>query len=1206
MNSVQSLMLRLAAESDETLELTRQEELTVENLIPRSVMIRLRQTFTVRGMAFFDFYLMLKRIEMGEAAPQDLKQQYVMAANRLIQVTSPVDNRQLSPAVVNMIAESRTDLNVYLGRLASGNTQDRLTWVRINGILVPIIVAAARDKGIYLTYKQNNTRKWAIFRRMSPKAERNEAIKDENPETYALIVKHNQSLADITDGIKQRIEREGMIAQEAYLAGRPVVYGIDQVTQEKHVYDLDGTVLTSREFIDKRTALNKENALLSKAHNRTTFPAEGLRSLSDEQMDALTGPVEMMSVTDDKVKQGRMTRIFPVRRMPVPIDDKQHPHTTVVKVIISGRFKGCLLDDVINSTGRMVEGTSYAYNPATGQSHAIPKKIDTSNREPYVTVGTPEDIRVMPDGEVIKSQRERLYVRIPKTRNMAELRDALKSLACNSQSWYSKKGCIPSIEWVPLKESAASGFFFDAKDFGTLMSMLKSMSLSKEALAIIQDYYKDLTNAESATERSNLSNYTTDSIGGFKSGIMQKDGTMRPIVLSTKQKKALAWMDANGNKGVCGLDTGTGKTLVSICTMQKMIRDGLADRDATYTKPDGTEVQTNGRFLYVSPKALKGNLPKEMKTFVSDATALVARTDRMTYGEFRNAVKKFKWKGHPWNPETYVAIFFDEAQDLIGKSRTKPESAAEQALSIYHPHKICLTASPINSDPMEAYILAAVCNNKPLNGKSPEALTNHKEMRRFRERFCESVGGRILGLKQDVNTQRDMATWVRRNVFFADKQDADVEAGEKPLSKLRDGTQAITMDPGVEEVYRTTTKSFADTMGLMVKSFRDRNIGTGKATDASREMEAMIRASFAMAPIMKLMNGLSNYPADTLRDIAGIIESGHMTNAKGKPVPVPSTLKAMMKLNPDDLRVIADRVGNPKIEAATDIVAKRLERSDGSSRTILFADDKKMCWKAVHHMSDTVGGMHAMALDNEIHIFDGGVPMTEYLIRMDEELVRKLFQEERRKSKIPETPEQTDQRANDYIVSHQGIARIPLPFRSKAYKRYPDAPGGTGNSRATVGEWQTFALTLIANDNGIKSLTLLGQTYQFGQNLQQFNTVVHLDRDTWNSEAMKQRTARAWRQGQKSPVTEVTLDTVYEESRSEYDATLDTIRRYFQEMGEDLFNNIIKGAQTLALGKEWTTMTKEQASLIHLDRKMFDLAASPYSTRSVPPQAVAP
>jgi len=76
--------------------------------------------------------------------------------------------------------------------------------------------------------------------------------------------------------------------------------------------------------------------------------------------------------------------------------------------------------------------------------------------------------------------------------------------------------------------------------------------------------------------------------------------------------------------------------------MQKMIRDGMADPDASYTKPNGKDVKTNGRFLYVSTKALKGNLPSEMKKFVSDASALINRTDRITYGEFRNAVKKLK------------------------------------------------------------------------------------------------------------------------------------------------------------------------------------------------------------------------------------------------------------------------------------------------------------------------------------------------------------------------------------------------------------------------------------------------------------------------------------------------------------------------------------------------------------------------------------
>jgi hypothetical protein len=746
-----------------------------------------------------------------------------------------------------------------------------------------------------------------------------------------------------------------------------------------------------------------------------------------------------------------------------------------------------------------------------------------------------------------------------------------------------------------LTESRAAGFFFEPKDFGIIQDTLKSLALSTEALAKVKDYYKDLTNAEEATAKENLGNYTTDAIGGFKTGLRRKDGTMRPIRLSTKQKQALAWMDANGNKGVCGLDTGVGKTAVCIATMQKMIRDGLADTDSSYTKPDGTTVQTNGRFLYVCPPTLKGNLTKEMRTFLSEAGLLIDRTDRMSYREFQNGMKTGLWRRKPWNPEAYVAVFFDEAQELLSASRDRPTTKAEQALRLWHPHKICMTASPIDSDPMEAYILSAVCNNRPLNGEAPEARANAKEMRKFRERFCETVGGRILGVKQDPNTKRDLATWVKRNVFFADKQDTDVEAGETPLSKLRDGTQAITMEPAVEVVYRSVTKQFAAALGVMVKSFRDRDIGSGKATEATTEMESLIMAP-KMAPIMKMMNDLSNYPDVALRGIADMLESGEYTNARGNRVPIPPVLAksyAVWKknLNPDDLRVVADRVGNPKLESAKEIIAKRLERSNGSSRVILFSDDRHMCQMAVRYLADTLGGMHALALDNEIQIYDGGVPMPDYPIRMDEEVVRKL---------LPD-PIQAD----EYIRDNQGVARIPLPFRKKSYRRYLGLPAGPDNVKFAVGEWQTFALTEISRNHGIKSLTLLGNSYKFGQNLQAFNTVIHLDRDTWNAEAMKQRTARAWRQGQDSTVTEITLDTVYEEGNNENDVTLDAIRKFFQGMSSDLFNAIIKGAQDIALGSEWKGMTKEQASMMKLDKRMLELAASPYSGRSVPPQVVA-
>ena len=241
-------------------------------------------------------------------------------------------------------------------------------------------------------------------------------------------------------------------------------------------------------------------------------------------------------------------------------------------------------------------------------------------------------------------------------------------------------------------------------------------------------------------------------------------------------------------------------------------------------------------------------------------------------------------------------------------------------------------------------------------------------------------------------------------------------------------------------------------------------------------------------------------------------------------------------------------------------------------------------------MASTVAGKHALALDNEIHIFNAGKPMTEVVFRMDEDAIRKL---------IPDPKE-----AKAYIVKNKGLARIPLPFKKLNYRRYMDLPASSDNVNYLAVDWQTFALhEIISADPAIKTLTLLGNVYKVGQNLQAFNTVVHLDRDTWNSESMKQRTARSWRQGQENAVTEITLDTVYADTDKEYDQTLDEIRKAFQNMSSDLFDSIIKGAQGFALGEEWESMTKEHASVMKLDRKMVELAASPYSGRSQVPGA---
>jgi hypothetical protein len=98
---------------------------------------------------------------------------------------------------------------------------------------------------------------------------------------------------------------------------------------------------------------------------------------------------------------------------------------------------------------------------------------------------------------------------------------------------------------------------------------------------------------------------------------------------------------------------------------------------------------------------------------------------------------------------------------------------------------------------------------------------------------------------------------------------------------------------------------------------------------------------------------------------------------------------------------------------------------------------------------------------------------------------------------------------------------------------------------------------------------------------------------------MKQRTARAWRSGQRQPVTEFTMDTVYSKPRANAkdDMTLDQIRRYMQEMDSALFDSIIKDSKTFVLGETWTNIERQRSGTYSLDRKMLERALSPYATQ---------
>lgn len=1165
---------------------------SADHIFPASIQTELRRAFTPRGLPFFYLYPELRRYELGKPIEEDPKLAFQRAANMLIRVVSPVDHQGLSPGVVNKIAEAKTALNTLFNRIVNGRLEDPATWARVNALYVPLMVEVAKDKGVYLKVQQYGRERWGVFRKMTVHQQYMEKLRDEDPESYSLLVLKGQTLEQIDQGITEAITRAGLTVEKKFWMGRPVYLGIDPVTGEERVYDRDGDVLTKDEYIAKQRQKDNASKTLAKDPTKLDSPLEDLRSLSDAEIDALGGDIAWEALSDDKAKQGRLTRIFACKQHPTYITDPASGETRVekVKVIVSGRYKGIYLDDMVNANGRLLEGTAFGFDPKAARDHRVPRKIDPSQREPYVTVA--EVVTKQKIGETTFEDKEaKLFLKVPGSRAFTELRAAMKSLACNTGA---KRGCIASVSYHPVQGSNAAAFYFEPKDFAAVRDALKGLSLSTAALDLVKGYYKELARAEEATAASNLANYSTDALGGFK--VVKKNadsGEIRKFDLLTKQKQALAWLDANGGHGICAMEPGVGKTLTSIAIMQKMLRDGLADSDASYEHPNGKTVTTNGRFLFVCPTSLKGNLPKEIRSFISDPKDLLERTDIISFQEFASGSKSGKiptslrnvqyWKDRGgWDPSLYVTVFFDEAQELTDTGSFRFKAAN----SLHHPRKVLLTGSPMEGEPVDAFILASITNNKLLVGPSPEAQKNREELRRFMDRYTERVGGRVIGVKDDPSVKRDLDVWVKRNIFYVDKTDVE----EFSLPALTAQTTALEMPPEVEQTYRAVAGGFAKTMKAMVAKFRD-----GGVTPDSRNPDMEKAFTRAFEPLLKLLNDLSNYPAEAMRDLAVMIRTEMMPS--GKPIPkvlLKTIFEGRFPLTPDQLEEMAARIGNPKVEAATQHVFQKLSASP-TSRALLFSDDKRLCTMTAKMLSTEIPGRHAVALGDSISIYEQGSPVGFVEFKMDPTEVLRIFG--------------GNQAEADAAMNRtKGVSRIPLPFKAKAYRKYMDLPAHElYNVHYKADRWQQFVLKEVVTPmSEIVSCTLLGQVYQFGHNLQAFDQVIHLDRNTWSNENMKQRTARSWRQGQSRPVEETTIDMTYRASDGGipldgFDKTLDEIRSYFQGMEAELFQKIIKDAQGMALGEDWNAVRLRGASNVRLDQKVMELMASPFVGRSLPP-----
>ena len=677
-----------------------------------------------------------------------------------------------------------------------------VVWRQIATNYAELLRAILADKKIFTTLSFLSMRRlrWPQLRLASAKQEAVEKLKYDDPELYTRTLQNREQLKQITAEIQFTIKNDGLKPSRATILGRVVSIGTDRVTKERIVYDIDGSRTPIDDYYAKLKNANKQYQAQARINPKSLRDLDSMRSLPASFMDTLDqippDQIRYVSLTDDPDKDSALTRLYPV----VKIDGTEY--------VQSGRFKGFAVPDLVNVAGRQIEGSSYYYDMDSQRitRRENPKgKIENvilTEQEPYITL-------------VKHKGKQKLLIRLQNTRGRdpkdpVALRE--KEIKGAARKAVDKLSQIqPTI--IKVKNDFGNLFMFDAKDFTAIKKRVGGVAMSSAAARFLKAYFDDLLRAQQAAESEDISRF-------------DELGMRRP--LWHFQKKALAWLEATGDRGICALDTGLGKTTVAIGTIRSLqIRISQGER-----------MSGNGRFLFVCEKALLGNFAREVAASLTDEeTEIVLNdTDVVTYQDFLKNRKE-----NPTYGDDYTAIFFDEAHlHLIKRSSAKYKAAT----AVKCERKIILSASPIVNTPRDMLTMASVTNGVDLNTKE-----GRTEERLFIKRFAKKVGNRIVGVTDDPDLEEDMRSWVKRNLYYGDKRDTRDETGLPELTVTPPA--ALTMDPQVEVMYRQTM----DQLLKELKTVANKGVRGNQpvAVEASR---------VKLAKLIALLTKLSDVPEE--------------------------------------------------------------------------------------------------------------------------------------------------------------------------------------------------------------------------------------------------------------------------------------------------------------------------------------------------------
>ncbi len=831
----------------------------------------------------------------------------------------------------------------------------------------------------------------------------------------------------------------------------PVTGRVSKVFQKKFV-SADGRELGT--FLNTKITYNYIEAKpgIRGQGTKTSEIAHTVSRLDEEAMTHAYGKLTTREITDVD-RDNKFTRYSLKRNVETQMIKDSLGRERIV--VTSGKYRGFFLDDLVNIEGRMVEGSSYTFNLKGRinkyESLAADGSLKIENlQEPYITLS--QDAACNSKDKSERLLFCRLYLGIPymsglEANKFKAERDAMVTLA--------KK--MSDVQMIP--DTNRQFWTFSLTSYEAVRTALGSCVVSHSASVLIKDYYEDLLRKEYALKKENVKLYGADRIKGFVA--KNPFNTEIPMALNNKQMEALAWLDANSFTGLMALDTGVGKTTLATAAI-------LLSKQR-----EGNDVR---RFLFVEPKALRGNLKREsIDRFCVSPEEIGARVDEISYEEFLSNFKKgpgeWDFAGGQATYGGYYAIFFDEINLAVKGDRAKAISGFK------HPRKILLTGSAIEKDPTDLFKFVAL--TKGID------ITSPAEQNKFVRRYANMIGGRFVGIKPEVKGEFD--TWVRTNAYFADKQEVNyVDVGQPQLLKPKTVNKGVVMSNSLKKVYSEVSKKVSENLQAMLKVYKGsiEERATGKDIYESAALKREKLKDFAQGSLgrqIKLLHDLSSNPAKAL---------GRMP------------AEYLKGLTPKEIEALKKE--NPKIEAASKIAK---EKVISGKKVLFFTDDNMLAVKNAVEMSMNLPNLHVVCLINKIDIYEAGV------------LARSFS---------------SAAKIQDYL---EEIKKRPLGKKAAPVKVNSEEDDDSKRDLEKEEEktkWAQDVLKKVVLENMPYFSTMTcTKPFARGFNFQPFTSVVHLDRNGWSSEEIKQRTARAYRTGQKEQVDEIFLDLVYASEDSE-------------------------------------------------------------------------